>query len=741
MKVKHLAILLVLGIPMLFFASCKGVPGKVAVTANIGQEGGEVRSDNDAIVINVPSGAFSEATEIHVTENSDSEAMGVDQASNVFEIAGMGQYTKAITFHIQTTKPLGGDTYVAVGMQTEAPSGLEQGLGFVYIPCVVEDGGVSFKLDPEVVLTTGQRWMRWALSRTGQVYADKKATIGPVITAAVITNQSTVNKEHFTVVADSDVKTVQIETVASYLEYVYGFYSGMGFDLDKYKHWPLQVKVRGLYRGLERNLFGGGEQDAGYFYTVPGMNPWIVINKDLLSTFENVQVTLMHETFHFVQGLYGSGNLWLDEASATWAEEQYKSGSGYLPLNFKGHGEEEMKMFSPLDPQGRSTAQHGYGSASLIKYLTDKHGRDKLVSLYENISKHSGIEDTLNAFSPIGTWINDYYMNFVLLKVYSGTTLQFSTIRQEVPKVTVGVFPGEVDPFNKDGVVKHSETIPAYGARFVNIELKTDDSDNVSESAMLVATSQVDGVVVNLFKAKGSKVEGVAGGETASLGQIKGMLKDKTVFMAMMVNQTNKPVSAEVAIEVMTPPPLEDLAIQWPMGKAKIANVYLHPEILRIAGMEVPENASPATEGNPFEGCDETMGKAIVKAFSELKELEGTICDASLTVAQTGDDSGTALYKLENVKGSAGGSAQSMDFTYKDGRLTGEIDTTEGKNRRHVVLDMNAVYDKKTEEIVLSGKVTMEIFGSGIKAIGMDLMMTFRTPIPERAFGASLPAS
>ncbi len=736
--------LLILAAVVLLITACSGGGGfKKAASGSIGSAGGEIKTSKDELALIVPAGSLTADATIEIAMNKDVEAMGVDQASPVFEIKGLEKYSKPLTIRIKTTKPLGGDTYAVVGLKTKAPSGVEEGVGYDYIPCTVKGDTVEFTINPSDVISLGERFMRWVFSQSGEVYADQNAKIGPVISAAVITNQTTEKTEKFTIIADSDVKPVQAETVAAYMDFLYKHYTTMGFDLNKYEGWPLKVKIRGLYRGMEKNFFGGGEQDAGYFYKVPGMNPWIVINKELLGSFSNVQITLMHEFFHFVQGLYGSNNTWFSEATATWSEEYYTANSGLLPMNYSGHGESTLQIFSPLDLQGRSEAQHGYGSAALIKYLAGKQGQGKIVEIYKNIGNYNGAEDTLNAFAPIGSWINDFYLNLIQGKVYSQSTLSVFRIRQDAPKVSVDVIPaGDAEKTAETTAdpIKQSFTIPPYGAKFVTVELKSADPAKVADSATLVATAGSDVVAVNLFRVKGKTTEVASGGKTASLGKVKTALTDKSVFLAMATNLSNTPVTVDVSFEVNTPPPLDQLVGEWTAGKVTYGNIYIHPELLKIATQDTPA-PDPADKDNPFAGCDAEMGKAIAEAFAQLKKLEGTTAPSHLKIEQTGPEAGLVFLAIQQAGKEMSDYGDATPFSYKDGKLTASIEKSQEKGSSKVNIDMNAVYDKKTKEILLSGKISMEMWGEGVKALSFDLVTEYRKPIPEGAFAATLPQS
>lgn len=723
--------------------ACSGGTGfKEAAGGTLGAGGGELRTGKDEFSLNVPAGALTADTAVKVTMNTAGDLMGIDQASPVFEIQGLTAYSKPLKIQIKANKPLGGETYAVVGQKALAPSGAEESMGYVYLPCTVNGDLVEFTLDPAQVLTGSQRFMQWLAALSPAAYADTPPSIGPVIQAAVITNQSSQKTAHFTIIADSDVKTIDKETVAAYMDFLYKFYTDMGFDLDKYQGWPLQVKIRGLYRGLEKNFFGGGDQDAGYYYKVPGVNPWIVVNKQLLSSFDNVRITLIHEFFHFVQGLYGSGNTWFDEATATWVEEYYTANSGLLPLNYNGLGESELQIFSPLDLLGRSEAQHGYGSAALIKYLEGKHGRGKIVEVYKNIGSYESAEAALNAFAPMNSWINDFNVSLIQSRVYSSSGMSIPRIRQDAAKVEVQVIPGEPDETGSVSPpgepAKQNLTLAPYGAKFVSVALKSTDAAKVADSAALVATAESETVAVTLFKMKGTDQETALGGAMASLPGVKASLTDKSVILAMVTNLTNKPLTTDVTFEVNTPPPLEQLVGDWTTGKITYTNIYLHPELLKQAGI-VSSDPAPADGENPFVGCDEAMGAAIAQAFAEMKKLQGTTEESHLRVAQTGPEAGTAA--ISTARDDLNDFGDPIPFTYKDGKLTANYEQASGEGSAKAIFDMNAVYHKKTSEIVLSGTMTLELWGEGAKALAITMAVEYRKPIPEGAFAASLPLS
>lgn len=743
MHVKRLFVIMVALMVILLMTACGGGDSKgfkKAGGATVGTAGGEIATAKGEMSIAIPAGALPADTPVEITMNPAADAHGIDQASPVFEIKGIEKYSKPMTVTIKTTKPLGGETYAVVGLKANIPSSEGEKMGFFYLPCQVNGDSVTFTINPNEVLTQGESFMRWVFSGANAVYADTPPTIGPVLTAAIETNKSSKKTAHFSVVADSDVKTIDIETANAYLEdVVYKTYADMGFKLEeKYSDWPISVNIRAPYRIFSEREWFGDKEDAGSFYDLPGFAPRIVINKNMLGQFDDIKMTLMHEFFHFVQGLYGSSNSFLDEASATWIEETAK-GSAYFPENYNNYGEYDGQIFSPIDAQGRTAARQGYGSASLIKYLVGVHGKGKLVSVYENIDSYETPEAVLKAFAPIESWNTDFYIKLLKKEIYGGSVANLIVERKKAPvvKLNTNVLAQLAE---KEGnavePVKQKVTVPPYGAKLVAVEITSEDPAKVDASATLSVKSPVDGLSLAVFNMKGSDIPTVTGIGGVMMPDVKGVVTTKRFVTALAVNRTNAAIDAELEFDLTLAPPLEELVGEWTEGKATFTSIYLHPELLKIANQEVtPSEADP---DNPFAGCDEAMAQALVEAFKQIKELEGTTNPSKQKIEQTGPETGKIFTAL-SMKREMQEYNESYDFKYIAGKLTGDASKAEEKSEQKIKYDMTAVYDKKTKEIVMSGTIVIELWGEGQKAIGINLNVEYRKPIPEGAFAAQLP--
>lgn len=729
---------------ILLLTACGGGDAKgfkKAGNATVGTAGGEVKTSKGELTLQIPAGALEAETPIEITMNPEADAAGIDQASPVFEIKGIEKYTKPMTFTIKATKPLGGETFAVVGLKANIPSADGEKMGFFYIPCQVSGDMVTFTIDPNQVLTQGERFMQWAFSGLDRVYADKPPTIGRVLTAAIETNKSVKKTAHFSVVADSDVKPIQVETANAYLEdVVYKTYADMGFKLEeKYTAWPISVNIRAPYRIFSEREWFGDKEDAGSFYDLPGFAPRIVINKNMLGQFDDIKMTLMHEFFHFVQGLYGSDNDFLDEASATWIEETAK-GSSYFPENYNNYGEYDGQIFSPIDAQGRTAARQGYGSASLIKYLVGVHGKGKLVSIYENIGSYDSPEATLKAFAPIESWNSDFYIKLLKKEIYGGSVANLLVVRKKAPVVKLNTnILAELAEKEGNAVepVKQKVTVPPYGATLVAVEITAEDPTKVDASATLSVKSPVDGIALTLFNMKGSDNPTVTGLGTVMMPDVKGVVTNKRYVTALAVNRTNASIDSDLEFELTLAPPLEELVGEWTTGKATFTSVYLHPELLKMANGEPP--ATEKDPDNPFSGCDESMAKAMIEIFKQLKELEGKTNSSKQKIEQTGPETGK-IYTLITIPGNESQDYnEGFDFKYVAGKLTADATKAEDGNEQRAKYNMTAVYDKKTKEILMTGTIVMEMWGEGQKVIAFNIAVEYRKPIPEGAFAAQLP--
>jgi len=623
-------------------------------------------------------------------------------------------------------KPLSGETYAAVTVPANIKSEGIVADALIYIPCKVTDNKVSFILpmSDNKEITKNNSLLDGLFNVS---YADSKQS---ELRACVLTNVKsniTANGK-FKVIGSSTVKNIDIETVEAYLEFLYNFYKDeLGFDkIEKYSGWPMTVTIRGLYPLLEGDYAGKGA--AGFFYNF-GVSRWIVINEDQLGNFEDIQKTLIHEMFHFVQSQYTS-NTWFDEATAVWVEEYYKPNSGYVGDLYKKYGGDAVEsqiMDGPTNTRNRSEGQHGYGSASFVKYLTNRYGRDKLVAVYSAMPSGDSV-DILSGIAPIKEWINDFYVQLLSRNIYD-TVPNLITYKKTAKIVDVEV-KTTVDP--NAVPVKEVIEIPPYGARVIYVNLQFEDPTKVSPSIILEGSTAAPDLTMNwMYYGNKEAKTSATGSDELGLTGLDQISKTKHVLGLLITNQTKDYIETDVTFEVKNIPPLEVLVGTWTDLNAFVKSVDLHPELEQLIA-NPPEQGAPVEGGEMFtelsEGCEFMTAEAIYELFKSIKEMEGKTFPAEFVITQTSETEGTLLSSMDSGDGMSS-MGDALPFKYEDGIMKIYLAQSEDGNDTKMEYTLNFAYDQ--ENIVCNGSSNITWASEGQQIINLNFIYDGKIPAPK----------
>lgn len=174
----------------------------------------------------------------------------------------------------------------------------------------------------------------------------------------------------------------QVE-ISDGLEKAYTTITTMGFTKGSTRDWPLEVSIEKI----------SNEAETGY--TFPGYYLQMTFGIDGFSgTADNLAATAGHELFHVFQSYYdprtrwskgrgASDQLWFDEAVSTWFQEKMVSKpTTYMPEDFAASPHESLIGLR----QGMQDGTHGYGSASLPKWLLTLKST-ALLDIYTDLQK------------------------------------------------------------------------------------------------------------------------------------------------------------------------------------------------------------------------------------------------------------------------------------------------------------------------------------------------------------------
>lgn len=239
--------------------------------------------------------------------------------------------------------------------------------------------------------------------------------------------------DHFNIAFPSSTQPELIENFGRYLENAYERFKqpDLGFSYSRRSKWPVSVCVKtgmGTTNGYQTN-------------DIRGMNYGMLsFNVNVLSNDELARATAGHEFFHLVQSFYDPRNrfsaawyapphLWLDEAASPWSEELFAGTPGVYVPDVTAN---DMKApFPSLPPKegldSKEIAAHGYGTASVIRYLQNSSsygGMDTVRKMYEKIYAGKKPIDALGGAStmPSFIWLDACYQAIIRGDVYNFET-------------------------------------------------------------------------------------------------------------------------------------------------------------------------------------------------------------------------------------------------------------------------------------------------------------------------------
>ena len=249
---------------MVILTGCSGGDGfKKAASSKMGSGGGELKVGGDEFLMTLPAGALVSDSDVTVSVNKAADIMGPGQASPVYEIAGIGDFTKPVTLKLKTTVPLKGETMVMASIRKVAMNDKTSVPEFHFYPCTVGNGFVEVTIDPSGKTTVVQRFLNRLFALGGTSYA--VTTDDTMMAAAVMTDLKKADPvKEFHIVASSDVTPEQVKAVEGYCTDAVSIVKGLGFDTSKYKDYPLEIQVRGLNWFERDSSKKKDEQDAGF---------------------------------------------------------------------------------------------------------------------------------------------------------------------------------------------------------------------------------------------------------------------------------------------------------------------------------------------------------------------------------------------------------------------------------------------------------------------------------------------
>ncbi len=316
------------------------------------------------------------------------------------------------------------------------------------------------------------------------------------------------------------------DNLADYLETAYTVFSGMGFSYAARDRWPVRAIVQALPSGRSGEAVPSiwGDNYSSLRFSTSQLP-----NADVM------RVTAGHEFFHIIQAFYdprgdyakateASPHLWLDEASAVWAEELFAGGVNYSSSSRNGL---LMEPFEGLQAGLDGNAGwHGYGMSALIKYLVSKNGDVVLRSIYDQIV--AGAHPIVAIKSVQGDfdgWLNDFFLEYFSGVLYGSDEIPFM-IAGNVGEWSIDAPDDTLKTFTKHD--------PALSACLFKIVLDNEDFSPLTRAEI---TLEGDGpAMINVFKYNNSTGATLldSGEETVVVENLKDLMDDNHWIIVMV---------------------------------------------------------------------------------------------------------------------------------------------------------------------------------------------------------------
>lgn len=405
-------------------------------TVVIGPAGGEINLDS--IIVNVPSGAFDENTEISISVGIENDGFNEYGISALYQISGLpSTIDKPIRLSIKYHGTLEGDTLIAIGEMHYATS-LDSSL-YSYETYNASDSSGYLVYN----LPVYTRLAKYAQPGDTKIFSQKQNLI------AVGGYVKKLSADGHFMLSYPLAYNTQATLMGDHFEKAYKTCEDMGFDLSARSFIadpafvlvkPLNPRIVGWYSQYNPGQYITGiwnvttlASDEDLRFLIPTGN--FTINQKILSNDLELRTTVGHEFLHLVQHLYEFYTLitpeqrWLEEATAVWIEAKYANvsnfiSSSYGPSNygypFSGWQSEDLLF-------GRSHASYGYGLSVIIKGIVERYGDGAVVKIFEKVKDGilpSNATDPVDAVlsvldESVGNFWHGVLGSFILGKYYN----------------------------------------------------------------------------------------------------------------------------------------------------------------------------------------------------------------------------------------------------------------------------------------------------------------------------------
>lgn len=438
----------------------------VLASETIGSEGGQLTYED--ITITIPAGGLTGTSTVEVYDYEPSA--DIDPVTAVYSIDGIPiDNNLPIQIELSVENQPAENTNIAIVHEEFVKSMATVREVVQILETVYEDG----KLKASIPASSDA-----GLSKLSSINEEGKYKIS--IFGQVTGYKYTTSANHFELHLPANMADKAV-TIGNYFEDAYTKVEQLGFNFSKRTEWPIKVHVKKL------------NDDGGFIAGKWSANDgFLELNESLFSKNENeFKVTIGHEFFHVIQDLYDPRgiskrladntrckltgylpvNLWLDEAMSTWIEEKFSDVSNYISPNV--YINRYQPYYGPNKGFVIDPTNHGYGMASLIKYVVGEHGEDILVKIYDKIKTGYLPMDAIQSpiETPLVLWWADYLKDYTINKIYPNVNVA-NYIRDAYENSTTY----KIEEL-ADGTKNFNDNFPDLSTRFYYLDLNYTVSD------------------------------------------------------------------------------------------------------------------------------------------------------------------------------------------------------------------------------------------------------------------------
>jgi hypothetical protein len=261
---------------------------------------------------------------------------------------------------------------------------------------------------------------------------------------------------------------------------------------------------------------------------------YLEFNSSKMNESEQIKLTAAHEFFHLVQSFYDGRNrfskakfapdhLWIDEATAVWAEGLFSGDANYSSEIREG---QIMAPFRGMQSGPNTDAQgYGYGMSALIKYFN----QNKIVPIYNKIKTGSHPIEAVTSAHPNSAlvWWPDFIKEYVRGNIYNDVSpLTLATDLQ------TQVFEIASD---SDSLKEFQNSCPALSGIIYNIKLQNSNFDETSQ--LDFSLTEDSDLTLLVYKYKGSQIEYIDQTyNNLTVGDLKSLHDNNYYLLAVVAN-------------------------------------------------------------------------------------------------------------------------------------------------------------------------------------------------------------